>query len=165
MSYKDQVYLDKLKVMESLSEYASPKSKLTSLVQSEDLVRIRRGLYLPGGVSYSLKTLANIIYGPSYISFEYALSYYRLIPERAVNITSASFSKNKHKQYNTPVGSFVYRPIPPDAYSFEYRRFEENGHPFLIATVEKALCDTLYQHRHVQSYKRLEELLFGGLRL
>ena len=38
----------------------------------------------------------------------------------------------------------MYRHIPEAVYFMEYRRLEEDGHPFLIATAEKAICDSLY---------------------
>ena len=161
----EEVYLDKLAVMESLQTYASPRSKLTRLLQAEELLHIRRGLYIPAHMTYSLKTLANVIYGPSYISFEFALSHYGYIPERVVNITSATYGKNKHKRFDTPVGSFIYRSVPQAVYHMEMRRIEENGSPYLIATAEKAICDTLYQYRQVQSLKGLGALLFEDLRI
>jgi len=160
----DQPYLDKLKVMEALQTYSAPKSKLTRLLKDETLLRIRRGLYLPPDAAYSLKTLANMIYGPSYISFEYALSGYGIIPERVLNITSAAYGKNKHKRFDTPLGTYLYRTIPSAVFHLGIRRFEEDGSPYLIATVEKAICDTLYLHRRVQSLKDLRELLFDDLR-
>lgn len=162
----DQVYQDKLVVQESLQEYASPRSKLTRLLDSKELLHIRRGLYLAGNETpFSLKTLANIIAGPSYVSFESALAFHGFIPERVVNITSAIYGKNKHKRFETPVGSFLYRHIPDAVYFMEYRRLEEEGHPFLIATAEKAICDTLYQHRQVTTYSRLSKLIYEDLRM
>ncbi len=162
----DQVYLDKLVVNESLQDYASPRSKLTRMLNSGELLHIRRGLYLSGeGSSFSVKTLANIIYGPSYISFEYALSYYSFIPERTYNITSAVFGKNKHKRFDAPVGTFIYRHIPEAVYFLEYRHHEDNGHPYLIATAEKAICDTLYQYRWVKSLRDIGKLVYEDLRI
>ena len=50
-----------------------------------------------------LEVLANLIYGPSYVSYEYALTYYGLIPERVFEVTSATTQKNK--MFNTPFDS------------------------------------------------------------
>jgi predicted transcriptional regulator of viral defense system len=166
MKKYDQVYQDKLVVKESLQEYASPRSKLTRMLDSKQLLHIRRGLYLAGSETpFSLKTLANIIAGPSYVSFESALAFYGFIPERVLNITSAIYGKNKHKRFETPVGSFLYRHIPEAVYFMEYRRLEEDGHPFLIATAEKAICDTLYQHRQVTTLSGLSKLIYEDLRV
>jgi predicted transcriptional regulator of viral defense system len=166
MNSYDQVYQDKLVVKESLQKYASPRSKLTRMLDSKELLHIRRGLYLSGSETpFSLKTLANIVAGPSYVSFESALAFYGFIPERVLNVTSAIFGKNKHKRFETPVGSFLYRHIPEAVYFMEYRRLEEDGHPFLIATAEKAICDTLYQYRQVTTLSGLSKLIYENLRL
>ena len=108
MIAKDITYLDTLYISDQLKEYASPKSKLTTMIQSGELIKIKRGLYIPGDrKGYSLKTLANKIYGPSYISFESALAFHGIIPERVVNITSAVYNKNKDKTFHTQVGTYI----------------------------------------------------------
>ncbi len=53
------------------------------------------------------KVLANLIYGPSYISLEYALQYWGLIPERVETVTSITGKRNKF--FTTPLGNFSYR--------------------------------------------------------
>jgi predicted transcriptional regulator of viral defense system len=160
------VYLDYIYMMDNLKEYSSPKSKLTTMIKSGEIIKVRRGLYLPGDrESYSLKTLANKIYGPSYISFEYALSYYNLIPERTDVITSASLDKKKNKLFKTPFGSFLYRSVIKDVYPFGIVRIEEDGNPFLIATKEKALCDYLSKMKAKITGKSIRSLLFDDLRI
>lgn len=163
---KKHMYLDYLGIMDALKTYASPKSKLTTMIKKGEVIKIRRGLYLPGDAkSYSLKTLANIIYGPSYVSFESALSYYGLIPEKVQTITSACFNKNKNKLFETPVGTFLYRYINNRVYAHEIYRLEENESPFLIASPEKALCDMLSKIRGIKDIQSLEHLLREDLRI
>ncbi|MDA3887053.1 MAG: hypothetical protein PF638_15815 [Candidatus Delongbacteria bacterium] len=158
------MYYDTLYLMSELKNYASPKSKLTSLVKAGEFTRIRRGLYIKGG-NYNLKTLANVIFGPSYISFEYALSFYGMIPERAELVTSAVFNKNKDRKFDTPAGSFIYKYINPELYFYGIDRLMENGEPFLIATKEKALCDVLYKIKNFKRNSDIEDVLFENLRL
>ncbi|MBL7049077.1 MAG: hypothetical protein ISR96_06140 [Nitrospira sp.] len=158
-------YLDYLYLIDSLRNYASPKSKLTTMIKSGEVIRLKRGLFLDSEKDYSLKTLANKIYGPSYISFEYALSYYNLIPERVQTITCASYAKNKSRRFDTPVGSFLYRSIPRAAYPYGVTRLEEGNNPFLIATKEKALCDTLSKIRGITNITTLKISLFEDLRI
>ena len=158
------MYYDTLYLINSLSDYASPKMKLTSLVKSGEYTRIRRGLYIKGN-DYNLKTLANVIYGPSYISFEYALSYYGMIPERVETVTSAVYNKNKDKVFETPAGRFTYRYINPEIYFYGIDRQEENGEPYLIASKEKALCDILYKIKKSVTNTNIEQLLFEDLRI
>src|SRR5882762_3220885 len=52
---------------------------------------------------------ANRIYSPSYVSFESALAYYRLIPEGVYTITSATTLKTH--QFATSLGAFTYRHL------------------------------------------------------
>ena len=163
---KKHIYLDYLGIMDALKTYASPKSKLTTMIKKGEVIKIRRGLYLPGDAkAYSLKILANIIYGPSYVSFESALSYYGLIPEKVQAITSACFNKNKNKLFQTPVGTFVYKYINTKVYAYEICRLEENETPFLIASPEKALCDMLSKIKGIQDIQSLEYLLREDLRI
>ena len=160
-------YPDFLFLMDHLKAYASPKAKLTQMIKAGKIIRVKRGLYLwPPPASWSLKTLANKIYGPSYISFEYALSYHQMIPERVEMITCASRAKSKNKTFKTPVGRFYYTSIPASVYPYGILRKDDAEGPFLIATPEKALCDTLSKVTPpVSSLKRLSMLLYEDLRI
>ncbi len=40
---------------------------------------------------------ANLLYGPSYVSLEYALHHYSLIPERTAEITSVTPGRSKNR--------------------------------------------------------------------
>jgi hypothetical protein len=160
------VYKDRLTIMQDLKGYASPKSRLTRMIRAGEVVQVRRGIFIDShDRNYSLKSLANIIYGPSYISFEYALSHYGLIPELASSITSAVYNKNKNKVFNTSVGTFYYYYLPVAVYPYEIVQDKENGESYLIATREKALCDVLYKVKGVASFKAFKYLLFEDLRL
>jgi hypothetical protein len=166
MQKQKPVYLDHLTLMERYKNYASPKSKITQMVKTGALIKVRRGLYLDSEeTNYSIKTLANLICYPSYISFEYALSYYQMIPERVEIVTSASFQKNKNKVFLTPVGTFYYFYLDPFIYHYGIDRLEECGHSFFIATREKALLDTLSKIKGLRSVKAMQSLLMDDLRI
>ena len=109
--------------------------------------------------------LAGSVYGPSYISFEYALAFYGLIPEKVTTITCATFDKKKKKQYNTNFGTFTYRDIPVLVYPEEILLKQENNYSYQIATPEKALCDKLYTLSPLNNYLNLENMLFNDLRI
>ena len=74
-----------------LSQFSKPRDKIRRLLASGEIVRIRKGLYAFGAplqrAPISRELLANLIYGPSYISLDYALSYHGLIPERVETVT------------------------------------------------------------------------------
>ena len=106
-----------LVLMDELKNYASPAKKIERMVKSGALTRVVRGLYetdphTPGHL------LAASIYGPSYLSFEYALAHHGLIPEAVHQYTSASFDKKRAKQFETPFGVFSYRDIPEEAFPY-----------------------------------------------
>ena len=144
--------------------YSNKNTKLFREVKEGKLFKIINGLYEtnPNTPGY---LLASSIYGPSYISFEFALSHYGLIPERVTTITCATYNKKKKKQYNTNFGIFTYRDIPSDAYSEEVLLKIEGDYSYQIATPEKALCDKLYTLPPLNNYSNLENILFNDLRI
>ena len=109
--------------------------------------------------------LAGSIYGPSYLSFDFALSYYGMIPEAVRTITSATFKKNKIKEYHTPFGDFIYRDVPAGVFPYGIRLVTEGEYSFRIATREKALCDKLYVMKPTKNITEMEELLIDNLRM
>ncbi|HQT92642.1 MAG TPA: hypothetical protein PL001_11525, partial [Candidatus Kryptobacter bacterium] len=90
---------------------------------------------------------------------------HNLIPERVTTITSASLAKNRRKEFRTPVGTFVYHSFSPEVYPYGVTRGEEDGNPFLIATKEKALCDTLSKLKGNLCRDSLQSLLHDDLRM
>ena len=106
------------------------------------------------------------IYGPSYLSFDYALSVHALIPEAVYNAyTSATFQKGKTKRYENAFGTFLYRDVPAAVYPLGVEIRVEGGYSYQIASPEKALCDKLYSLSPVYSVRALKELLFDDLRI
>ena len=81
----------------NFQKYSNKNTKICREVKNGKLIKIINGLYEtnPNVNGY---LLAGSIYGPSYLSFEYALSYYGLIPEKATAYTSATFDKKKKKR-------------------------------------------------------------------
>jgi predicted transcriptional regulator of viral defense system len=119
-------------------------------VASGDLVRIRRGLYCLAPMyqkaHLSPYSLAQHVYGPSYISLESALRWYNWIPEAVYSYSSVSL--NNSKDFNTPVGLFSYRRVPQKMlYAGVRRQEDDNGCVFLVASPLKALADYVYVHK------------------
>ena len=85
-------------LLEELKEYGSPKSKLARMTERGECFPITRGLYETDR-NVPAYLLAGSICGPSYISFEYALGHYGLIPEAVYTVTSATFEKKKKKKF------------------------------------------------------------------
>ena len=126
--------------------------KISNLVKNGELVRLKKGFYtfskLYETKPINLISVANTLYSPSYVSFDYALSYYGMIPERVSEVTSAT-SKNE-KLFDTPIGRFSYKKVSPVAYSLgiDWIYDDVEGGRF-IATAEKALCDKIKYDRGI----------------
>ena len=158
-------YLSTERLCSLFRDYKSPLDKISYLAKNGDLIRVRRNLYLLGKdyqQAYSKEVLAGVIYGPSAISFEYALSYYGMIPERVEIITS--ICPKRAKEFNTPVGIFSYRYIKENIYSIGLEYVQSELGAFFIASKEKALCDLAY-HQKIESEKKALEYLIEDLRI
>lgn len=151
-------------LLEELKAYANPKTKLSRMVKGGECYQITKGLY-ETDKNVSGYLLAGSIYGPSYLSFEYALGYYDLIPEAVYTITSATFEKKKKKKYETAFGTFTYRDVPSAAFPLGLRLVQEGEYFYRIAEPEKALCDELYKLPPVSNTKELARLLIDDLRM
>lgn len=156
-------------VMDCLKNYASPRGKLSRLLKTGVLIRVKKGLYVFGEPyrkgDLSMELLANMIYGPSYVSLEWALSYYGLIPEKVEEITSVTTKRKT--TFNTPIGRFTYKHTNPILYPIGLTRYEASKYQSaLIATKEKALSDQLVLKRgKITSLVELEQILFEDLRV
>ena len=112
-------------------------------LKSGEVIQLRRGLYhlsssvFPALVSTEM--LANLIYGPSYVSLESALSYHGWIPEAVHNCTSVTSGRPRH--FDTPHGRFSYVRIKQTPLMAGVLCEQATGGTFLVATPLKALAD------------------------
>ncbi|NTW84513.1 MAG: hypothetical protein HGB36_14370 [Chlorobiaceae bacterium] len=153
-----------------LETYRSPNDKIVRMIDDGMLQPIRKGLYTVSpeisGVPISLPLVANLLYGPSYVSMDYALSHYGIIPERVIEVTSMTTKRGK--VYDLPIGRFSYTHSQPRLYSIGIKRIENPDQTgYLMASPEKALCDKLIFTRNlnIQSQRALKALLFDDLRI
>lgn len=144
--------------------YTDAKGKIRRLVQKEKLIPITKGLY-EDDIAVNPLYLAPWICSPSYISFDYALSLYGLIPEAVYAYTSATFGKRKIKEYRNAFGFYVYRDVPKTVYPYGVLTKIDAPYSYNIASREKALCDKLYSIKPVKNQKELRYLLFDDLRI
>jgi len=157
-------------LLDAVRDYAQPRMKISSLLAKGVIVRVKKGLYIFGEAQrrrpFCRELLANLIYGPSYISLEYALHYHGLTPERVEAVTSVTCGRSR--SFSTPVGVFTYRRISLEAFRTGMDRVElEDGRSFLIAIPEKALADHLVAQRGagLTSQKELHDYLVDNLRV
>ena len=105
------------------------------------LLRLKKGLYSLKTDIPSEEEIANRLYRPSYISFEYALSYYHLIPESVYEITSATTKPTR--RFDVSGKTFSYLTIKKQAYT-GYTVIKKMDTSFVIAEPEKAVVDYCY---------------------
>ena len=156
-------------VMDCLRLYKNPRVKLCNLLKIGALVRVKKGVYIFGPTCarklYSPEVLANMIYGPSYVSLEWACQYYRLIPENVTAVTSVTTQRSR--SFQTPAGPFSYHHQPIEVYPVGVGLMHvSDRQTALIAAKEKALVDLLVVRRGgFSSKKQLRTTLFDDLRI
>ncbi len=149
---------------EKYSKYSNPLDKIKREAQKGNLIRLTKGIYeTDKNVDPCL--LASVILSPSYLSFDFALSYYGLIPERVFAITSATLRVRKNKTFENSFARYEYTDIPANAFSEGLTCIEKGDYIVRIASKEKAICDSLYKWRVVKNINDLKELLFIDKRI
>jgi hypothetical protein len=113
------------------------------LVSEGYVIKIQKGFYTFQKTCDRF-LIANKIYAPSYISFETALSFYGLIPERVE--TTYSVTQNRPCKHETSQGYYVYRSQNISLYSMGMSMEKIGNYSVLIANKEKALLDSISQH-------------------
>jgi predicted transcriptional regulator of viral defense system len=153
-----------------LSGYSGVRQKIHDLLRSGVIVRVKKGLYVFGPeytrTRICKEVLANLIYGPSCISMEYALAFHGLIPERVETVTSVT--PKKDKTFDTPLGRFTYRYLMLEKYAAGIEQvWIDPQHPVLMATIEKALCDYVALNKIpiVTTYAEARDFLEKDLRI
>ena len=166
-----QEIVDYNQLKDALKDYVHPRGKISNWIRNGELIRVKKGLYVFGRSiargPFSLEVLANLIYGPSAISLNYALSYYGLIPESVHTITSITNKRNK--TFDTPIGRFTYRYLSAEKYAIGLQLLTLNNDTnFLIATPEKALCDVIIftaKNIKFKSQQDVENFLLHDMRI
>lgn len=172
MDIRDQVPMDVLdyqQLVSFLRGYAKPRDRIGALLADGSLIRVRKGLYVFGEryrrAALSRELLANLIYGPSYVSLDYALSHYGMIPERVEDVTSITTGENR--RFTTPFGVFTYRFLSPHRYAPDVRWAGEGDTRYLMASPEKALVDKVWTDKRFSpiNLKDFDAYLLEDLRM
>lgn len=145
-------YVDAQTLLNLLADYKKPRETILRMVKNNELIRLKNGLYLitdkikqDNTTIIPFEQVANFLYGPSYVSMQWALSFYGMIPERVHTVTSMTLGRNK--EYHTPVGDFSYQTLPSKSYSIgiTQKKCSDFLGEFLIASPEKALADMVFK--------------------
>ena len=135
------------------------RNNITRWVKKGYLVRLRQGYYAFSEYKekpdYSLY-FANRIYKPSYVSLHSALSFYGIIPESVVQITSVTSLKTT--SFMNDFGVYSYNTVKKNLmFGYDLKPMADNR-TIRFATPEKALLDLLYLYPFYDNEQEMEEL-------
>ncbi len=128
------------------------QKRLSYHLKKGKLIKIRKWIYLVGDTLYSLEredffVLANMLYSPSYLSFETVLSsswaifqYYDTIFVAGLYKKSLSVSLKEYQIF------FEYSRLPKELLVYSWGLIHKNW--YTMAWFERAFCDTLRRNPH-----------------
>jgi hypothetical protein len=151
---------------QQLSEVKYPEQKIKYLKSKGEISSIIRGLYLQKNSKYSKFQIANILYGPSYVTGITALSWLGWISERVVTIHSATIKRGK--SIDTSIGRFDYFHLKSDVFHFGIQHYNFGpGMSCIMASPTKALYDHILMtpNLHFSGKSDLLEYLEDDLRM
>ncbi|HDY88329.1 MAG TPA: hypothetical protein ENH82_09495 [bacterium] len=117
--------------------------QLTRWVKKGYLLKLKNGIYAFAKDYEKIKgeEIASLLYQPSYLSLESALSFYGFIPEMVYAYTSVTGKINR--TFNNKFGHFIYRHVKSELF-WGYREIKTDNSRYLLAEPEKAVLDYLY---------------------
>jgi hypothetical protein len=149
--------------------YTGINDKINKLKRKGYIETLKRVLYLHISPfvqnPISKEIIANTMLIPSYVSFDYALYYYCLIPESVFDVISATTKRSK--SFKTDNGTFSFIHVKKELFSIGLTIESTKNGNFLIATKAKALCDKVYYTKDIQitSKKSMISFLVDDLRI
>lgn len=140
-------------------------------LKSGEIIALKKGLFVTkmylarieessGIYEKYIQFIANTLRYPSYISLEYMLSLYGIIPEGVYVITSVTTKSSR--LFTNKLGNFRYQNMKRKLF-LGYKEIEYKDNPVRIATKAKALFDLIYLRNFGNSSLKYE--LSEGLRL
>jgi predicted transcriptional regulator of viral defense system len=128
-------------------DYENVNDKINNLKQKGIIKSLKKGFYIHTSLSneniVSKEIISNnLLDSPSYISLDYALSFYGLIPEAVHDITAVTTKRSK--VFKTDIGVFSYKHIKKELFAIGIKTESSKNGNYLVASKEKAICDKIY---------------------
>lgn len=121
------------------------RNQLVEWQKKGKIHRLKRGMYTLNDeerkASLPPFLISNILYAPSYVSLEVALSFWNLIPEAVYGVTAVTTKKTV--TFKNTYGNFFYQTLHKRRF-FGYLSVKEKEVTFLVAEPEKAILDKIY---------------------
>lgn len=145
-------------------------ARIQRALKNGKLISLRSGLYLDPLLylrepdkTGCIEFVAGKLHKDSYLSLEYVLCKYELLPPSPRNAvpTLTCIAPQQWCDFTNDLGNFVYRTVKPTCY-FGYEEVKFHDQIYQIATKAKALFDYLYLNPELglRNEKRLKYLLF-----
>ena len=148
------------------------KSKIKRAIRKNTILQLKKGLYITT-VAYLKEPdkkkfteyIASKLREPSYISLEYVLEEYNLLPMRSARTMTCITTKTRTRYYNS-LTEYIYRQMK-SSYYYGFLEVKFQNEIYFMATKAKALFDYLYLNKnlHHQNKKHLQHELFNTLNL
>lgn len=126
------------------------KNQLMRWKKAGKLICLKRNLYILNKndrkINPSHLFIAYELYKPSYVSMEYALSYYGIIPEKVVDVSC--ITSKKTAIFENAFGKFIYQHVKLNCFTGYIELKDEAGLPYYMANSEKAVVDFIYLNQH-----------------
>ena len=147
--------------------YSNPNAKIKLWVEQGFLVPLKRGLYVVSQEVTQqepcLGLIANHLYVPSYVSMQFALRHYGLIPERVMLVTNITTCHAR--SFSNSLGSFAYHNVSRAYFALGVTSTSDGASSYMMATPEKALVDTiLFTSKVPNSLVGLQQFLEEDMR-
>lgn len=145
-TFVEQPIVESASIVTLSGDAKGARVQISRWVSSGVLVKLRRGYYILAKRYRKREPdplyIANVLCAPSYVSLEYALGHYGLIPEAVAVITSVT--TRRPQLLSTKLGRFEYRHMVSHRF-FGYETLNSSSlMPVQIALPEKALIDLIY---------------------
>jgi len=164
--YKDKPFIDSSTFPGYLENQEMLRIQVSQWRKKQYLIKLKKGLYVFSEkyrkIEINMEFIANFLVNPSYISLEYALNFYSLIPERVFTVTSITTKKTQ--SYSNSLGFFSYSSIKKELF-LGYEFIKIQNYTVVIALKEKALIDYFYfnKNKFDESIESFNEMRFQNL--
>jgi predicted transcriptional regulator of viral defense system len=105
-------------ILENLG-YKRINDKIAQLKKKDILTPLKSGVYIYNPIHnntlVSKEIISNVLFGPSYVSLDYALWFHGLIPESVYEVTSLTTKRSN--SFETSYGVFSYKQIKKELFN------------------------------------------------
>ncbi|MFH0791354.1 MAG: hypothetical protein V2A64_06965 [Candidatus Omnitrophota bacterium] len=149
-NFGDNAIIDSLSFVMLDEKLADIRRQVSGWVKKGYLIQLKKGVYVFSDtyrkITPSPRFIANYLVLPSYLSLEYALGYYDLIPEKVT--VYSSLTTKKTQTFTNALGRFEYSSVKESLF-FGFTKASANNQDYFIALPEKGILDFFYFREHI----------------